>query len=183
MTDREIIDAIRLGNDRQALEELYQRLLPKVRRMIGDVDEAEDVFQDALMVFYKQVKLMKFNERYEIAAFVFSVARNYWINRLKKMKRTIDLKGMDIPEYGKTELEEIMAREHRKSARELFTKLDPKCQELLTYTTLQNLSMEDVCQRMGYASVAAASTANFRCKKKLAELARLDHEFARTREL
>ena len=94
-TDQEILERIRTGDDNKVLAYLYQKQWPPIKRYImknsGTEEEAQDVFQDAILAFYKQVKLNKFKEGYEIGGFIFSVGRNFWINKVKKDQKQTKL--------------------------------------------------------------------------------------------
>lgn len=172
-SDQDILKALRQGDDHKALGALYKSLLPKVKRMVPEADkeEAKDIFQEALMIFYKQVMTNKFDEKYEIAAFVFSVSRNLWINRIKRKNRMINIDSSELDNLAEDSiLEELMLNERKEEINLLFSKLEDKCKELLTYSIYQDLLMEDVCLRMGFTSVNAASTALYRCKKYLMDL-------------
>lgn len=83
-TDIELM--LRCQTDPEALPELVRRYEPRllafIRRIIGDAVEAEDVFQDTF------VRLMKAADRYEpraaFSTWIFTIARNLCIDRLKK---------------------------------------------------------------------------------------------------
>ncbi|MBX9853227.1 MAG: sigma-70 family RNA polymerase sigma factor [Cytophagaceae bacterium] len=170
-TDKDIIKAIRTGEDHKALEALYKEVFPKVKKIITDTDkgeEAKDIFQEALLIFYKQVIGNKFDEKYEVAGFIYTIARNLWINRVNKKKRTVNMNEEEVPVSVETSVLDKMLMEDRKEViRKVFSKLGDKCRDLLTYTIFQDMSMEDVALRMEFNSANAATTAVFRCKQKL----------------
>ena len=60
-SDNEILKAIKNQQDDKVLNNLYDSVLPKVKRYIcsnsGNEEEAYDIFQDAVLIFYKQVAL------------------------------------------------------------------------------------------------------------------------------
>jgi len=173
--DKEIITAIKEGKDDKVLNELYQGILPKVTSYIrnnsGSEEEAFDIFQDAVLCFFKLVINNKFDEKYDVSGFIFTVSRNCWINRVKKLNRHISVdtnESKELEEHGF--LESIYDQERRDLVKMLFSQLELKCKEILTYTVYQNMTMEDICSRMGFASENAAKTTNYRCKKKLMNL-------------
>lgn len=175
--DQEVIAAIKAGKDDKVLKGLYKHLLPKIAAYIrtnsGSDDEAFDVFQDAVVIFFKQVVTNKFDTQYSVSAFIYSVSRNLWINRVKKINKHI--LGETILTNMTTEhfVDEIYSEEKRAIVKKLFAKLDDKCKELLTLSIYKSLSMEDIKNRLGFASENAAKTSNYRCKKKLSELIKL----------
>ncbi|MFN6943944.1 MAG: RNA polymerase sigma factor [Cytophagaceae bacterium] len=129
--------------------------------------------QEALLIFYKQVLNNKFKEEYSVEGFVYTIANNLWINRIKKKKRIVYLENERIPEIADSNvLDELEMEERRQMVNNLFNKLDVKCKTLLTYTIFDNLSMTEVAKKMGFNSPNAATVASFRCKKFLIELAR-----------
>jgi RNA polymerase sigma-70 factor (ECF subfamily) len=79
---------LRVKNDPEALTELVRRyeirLLAFIRRMIYDRIEAEDLFQETF------VRVMRAAERYEprasFSTWIFTIARNLCIDRIKKKK-------------------------------------------------------------------------------------------------
>ncbi len=82
---------------------MYDTIFPKVKAYIirnsGNEDDALDIFQDAIVCLCKYVRQGKFNEKYEVAAFLYSTSRNLWINKVKKESRTTELKeSTDIKE-------------------------------------------------------------------------------------
>src|SRR6478609_5128149 len=106
--DQEIIDAIRTGNNSFVLNHLYKIALPKIIRLVvqnnGDEEEAKDVFQDAVIALFNTVKLNKYDERKEIDGFLYFVARNLWINRIKKKNRQQDIMDTEIREVNESPL-------------------------------------------------------------------------------
>ncbi|MFN6945513.1 MAG: RNA polymerase sigma factor [Cytophagaceae bacterium] len=173
--DKDIIQAIKSGDNQFVLSELYKNILPKIIGHIvknnGNEDEAKDIFQDAVMSFYHQVKTGKFNEDYEINGFIFTVARNLWINRVKKMNRTIPMtaeeenmvNGLDL-------LENIITEERAYAIKNMLNQVGEECQKLLKYSTYDRLSMKEICVKMGFSSENVAKTYNYRCKQKLVQL-------------
>lgn len=175
--DKDILLAIKYGEDDKVLKYLYEDELPKIRRYVlrcgGTEDEAYDIFQDSLLVFYKQVMANKFNEKYEIGAFIFTISRNLWINYIKKKKRMVtvdDFVNTGLEIEIDTILDDMVDDEKKEAVRNVFSKMNARCTELLTYSIFQDLSMEDICFRMKFASIDAAKTANYRCKQQLIKL-------------
>ena len=92
-SDQQIINTIKTGCDQGALKFLYNRCFPKIRAYVcsnsGTKEDALDIFQDAVLILCKQVKSNKYNEKYEMDGFIFSVSRNLWINKMKKESKQL----------------------------------------------------------------------------------------------
>lgn len=174
--DLDIINAIKSGQDQKALQVLYKSLLPKIKKIVGLYTEAEeeakDLFHDALLIFYKQVLSNKYDEKFDIDGYIYSIAKNLWINKIKRNQKVeiVDPYLMPENEIFEASDEKIIANERSEVITQLFAMLDEKCAALLTYTIYQDLTYEDIVDRMGFSSENAARTAHFRCKKYLMEL-------------
>jgi RNA polymerase sigma factor (sigma-70 family) len=173
--DKDILSAIRNGNDHKALEALYKSLLPKIKKIVNasydKEEECKDILQEALLIFYKQVMSNKFDDKYEIGGFIYTIAKNLWINRVKVKNRFVHVEDGSIPEGADTNaLDNMELKERNKIVEELFAMLDDKCKQLLTYTIFDDLSMKEIAEKMDFTSANAATVASYRCKKHLIEL-------------
>ncbi len=174
-TDKEILNSIRAGKEESALTFLYRKVLPKIKYYIlgnnGDEQEAYDIFQDAILIFYKQVKTDKFKEEYEIAGFIYSVSRNLWINRVKKKNKQVNLSDeLPIESTDGNLLEGLITREREEHILTVLSALGERCKELLLYSIYHKFSMKEICVKMGFSTEDAAKTRNYKCKQKLIAL-------------
>jgi len=183
-SDNEIINAIRAGNDRDVLEFLYSNLFPRVEKFIrnnsGDSDAAFDVFQDSILVFYKYVKTNRFDQKYEIGAFVFTVCRNIWFNRLQKDKREVVLAVQeDFADTGSDILDQIMTREREEAVSGVISQLGKRCEQLLQLSIFYRLRNHEICDRMGFTSENAVKTRKYKCMQKLISIIEADPSLKR----
>lgn len=173
--DHKLIKAILSGKDDHVLEVLYNELYPKIEYLIlrngGDQEEAQDIFQDAVVILYKQVKEDKFDQQYQIAGFVYTVSRNLWINRAKRKNRNTELPEDDqaTPLEGNV-MDDMLSEERAQYIEHVLSKLDPKCKDLLIYSIFHNLSMKEISKLMNFNSEDVAKTKNYKCKKKLLKI-------------
>jgi RNA polymerase sigma factor (sigma-70 family) len=174
MTDRAILDAIHRGED-SILEYLYKRVLPKVKSYIiknnGSEDDARDIFQDAVLIFYKYVKLGKFDEKNDIAGFIFSISRNLWINLAKKKNRLSELSEdvLTLP-HSDNAADDLITKEREEFVMKLFSQLGDSCKTILLYSIYHKLSMKEIKEKMGFTSENVAKTRNYKCKQRLMNL-------------
>lgn len=87
MTDAEIIETIRSGRHHPAIKDLYA-YFSVVKKYIlknsGSKHEAEDIFQEALIIFCRKVNEPQFELRCSINTYIFSVCKLLWLDELKK---------------------------------------------------------------------------------------------------
>lgn len=172
--DREIIDAIKTGQNTFVLNHLYKYALPPILKYItqnnGDDDEAKDIFQDAVIILFTNVKLGKFDESKDITAFLYFISRNLWINRVKRRNRQFDIGKVQLSEVDEGPLAIVITDEKKKAIEELMDKAGSRCKELMRYALYDDFSMKEIAIKMGFSAESVAKTTHYRCKQKLIEL-------------
>ena len=77
MTDQSIIEALKQGRT-EALKHLYDNF-PMIKRYVianqGKTEDAEDIFQETLMVFYKNVMKDAFELRSQIKTYLYGILK------------------------------------------------------------------------------------------------------------
>lgn len=168
--EEEIPVLMKQGQDRKVVPLLYKKVFPLVKNYItkrsGRKDDAYDVFQDALMIFYRQIVKGTFNPKYKPYGYLYRLSINCWLNKIKKEGR-MNLTE-DFESVGEELTDESPASNTDESLlKTLFSDIGDKCIELLTYTVYNNMLMEDIMLRMGFSSVGAVKMQQMRCKQKL----------------
>lgn len=173
-SDTEIINCLNTGYNGKVLEYLYTDIFPKVKSYIlansGCVDDALDIFQDAVVILCRQIKLGKYNASYQVSGFLYTVARNLWINKAKRDGRIVSLP--ENFDYGENNdfSEQIITKEKEKTLKELTVKLGLKCYQLLQSAIFHRESSDEIIKKMGFSTVNALKTQKYKCKQKLLKL-------------
>ncbi|MCR6639477.1 MAG: sigma-70 family RNA polymerase sigma factor [Sporocytophaga sp.] len=175
LNDKEILKAIRTGDNESVLSNLYKDVLPHIKKYIisnsGSYEDAKDIFQDTVVIFYNQVKLNRFDERKEIGAFMYSVARNLWINKAKRDNKLVNTAEFDDSEEdGMDVLADMITAEKAKAIEDLMERVGEECKKLLMYTIYDKISLKEIAVKMGYSSDQVAKTYSYRCRQKLFNL-------------
>jgi DNA-directed RNA polymerase specialized sigma24 family protein len=88
MSDDHILQLIRSGKRSEALARVYQHY-PKVRQLVimanGSEDDAKDVLQEGVIVFYQKAERPEFQLTASIGTFLYSVCRNLWHTRYRQV--------------------------------------------------------------------------------------------------
>jgi RNA polymerase sigma factor (sigma-70 family) len=173
IAEDQIPELMRQGKDREVVPLLYKKVFPLVQKYItrrsGRREDADDVFQDAMMIFYKQVIKNTFDSKYTVYGYLYKISINCWINKVKKesrmelMDETMEAQAEDIVSVS----ERMISEKDENLLKNVFSDIGEKCIELLTYTIYYNLLMEDIMIRMGFTSVSAVKMQQQRCKQKL----------------
>jgi RNA polymerase sigma factor (sigma-70 family) len=172
---KDIIKAIKTGDNTFVLNHLYKEILPRIKKMIlknnGTQDDAKDIFQDAVLIFYNQVKSDKFYEDKDIGGFMYTVARNLWINKAKRDNKFVQMTDTETWEGSESDaLDDLINEEKALAIEEVMNKIGEECKKLLKYSIYEKLSLKEIAGKMGYSSEGVAKTYNYRCKQKLVNL-------------
>ncbi len=171
-----IIESIRLGNEDKALTFLYGKPLAKIRKYIlnnsGSSDDAHDIFQDAVLILFYKVKTGQYSEHADLVGFLYTVARNLWIDRMRREKRFqnhISQISRNETDWG-DQLKELLDREKSEAFKKVFEQLGENCQKLLHLAVFEKLSMRQISEKMGYSNENVAKSNHYRCKQYLGKL-------------
>lgn len=179
----EIVHKIKTAQDKEILNWLYNSVYPKVRRYIisnnGSGDESKDVFQEAVLILYKQIINNKYDLIKDVEGYLIAISRNVWINICRKKNRHINIEMIDPPaQIEDNALINIIMTEKWDAFQRLFDMIGDRCKQLLQYSTYEKISMEEIAVKMNFTNANAAKTTNYRCKQKLIELVAANKDLA-----
>lgn len=145
---------------------MYRQSFPlvasHVRKNGGTLDDARDIFQDSLVIFYEKAVqpgvVLKKSEN----AYLFGIARHLWTTRWKKSRQ---FQCIGDQEEKITEHEKILGQGNK--IVEFLEKSGKKCMELLKAFYYDRLSMEELSTSFGYASTRSATVQKYKCLEKV----------------
>jgi RNA polymerase sigma factor (sigma-70 family) len=170
-----MIESIKDGKNTQILQHLYKNVLPKISKYIctnsGTEDDAFDIFQDGVMIFYKYIITGRYREEFEISGFLYTVCKNLWINKVKHNKLLIRMEEKyECPDTYENILDFIITKEREEEVSRLLSKLGERCRELLQYVFYYQLSTKEICEKMGFSNENTLKTKKYKCKQRLLEI-------------
>ena len=178
--DQQYIAYISKGES-SGLNTIYQTFFPNISRFIqsngGSVDDAKDVFQDAIVVIYTKSQQADFQLTSKFSTLLMGVCRNLWGNVLQKKSRSGVIKT-DLSKYkDNTDIQSLIENEEiSKLFWDSFQKLGADCQKVLQLF-FEKKKMTEIQQIMGFGSLSYTKKRKFSCKEKLVDLVKKDHRF------
>lgn len=167
------------GNE-EIIKYIYRRNLPSVIRFVvsnsGTEADAEDVFQEALIVVFDKLRKDQLKLRSSLSTFLFSICKNLWMKILRKNKNSVGKLEGDEVMADENLIESIEASEKYLLYRKYFKKLDFKCRQVLSLFVL-GVKTEEVMSITGYSN-AHVRKKRFECKKKLIEMIEKDPAYS-----
>lgn len=176
-TDEEFVAAIRRDDDR-ALAQLYRLHFPMISHYVlqnsGTDDEAKDVYQEGVMVFYEKVRDGSLELSCQIKTYLYAVCRRLWLKRLTEKARfggRLDDHEPFLETGAEADLEE--AEEHNRRLGTMGQALDhlgEPCRSLLEGFYLLDKSMQQLTTEFGYTNADNAKNQKYKCLVRLKKL-------------
>lgn len=173
MKDEEIINSILSGEYKKPARRLYN-YFPVIKKFIqknnGNKEDAEDIFQDALLVFFKRVRSGPFQLSSSLDTYLFGICKNLWLEELRRKKKVLasdTLSASSIDESFATTIEENKKAEKAFNA---ISMLGEKCRELLRMFYYKKSNMREIAKKLGFAGEAGAKNQKYRCIEKAKEI-------------
>lgn len=167
MNEKELFERISKG-DEKALEYLYKKYYRMMTKMVitnsGTEEEARDIYQDALIVFWQKAISGNLVMTSKISTYIYSICQNLWRKELERKKR-LSNEEKDAPVSQDTE-----TAERNKIVAQCIEQLGETCKKVLMYYYFEEMSMQDIAEKLGFANTDTAKTKKYKCKKKLDEL-------------
>ncbi len=172
-SDSAIIQGLKLHSD-FIIKHVYKEFFPTIKFLIkkntGNEEDAEDIFQESLLVILKNVQKEEFYLTCSFLTYLYSISRNLWMQRLKVKRKGMDNfealeKFFNISEADNIELAEVEQLRY-KIYRDHFNAMEKDCQRILLLS-MQKYSSKDIAETMGYSSENYAKTKKYNCKERL----------------
>lgn len=150
------------------LNELYRRF-PEAKRYLMslgcDETSAEDIFQEALLIYSRRRKQETFDLTVEPFYFVKSTCKLLWYNEARKLQktRTQSLEGDVEQEMDDWTVKEMKLVTIESKLREI----GEQCQELLQLFYVKGWNMIDIARKIGLRNDKVAKAQKYRCIQKL----------------
>ena len=179
-TDQEKRIAAIKANNEVVLKQLYLENFPKVENYVlqnsGSKMQAKDIYQEAFMAVWKNVRLDKFTPTNDSAlnGYLYSIAKNKWTDYLRssefKKRASLDETHpkISLKEEGNSELEVEGDRRLNKVIN-TFKTLGEPCKKLLTIFYFEKKSLRQIAQELNIGE-ASARNKKYRCIEKLRAL-------------
>ncbi|HTH81488.1 MAG TPA: sigma-70 family RNA polymerase sigma factor [Mucilaginibacter sp.] len=144
---------------------LYKTAFPVVAkyvsRMGGSFDEAKDVFQDALIIYYEIIISAQSTLKND-TGWLVGTAKHLWIKRYNEKNKNTALDNIDI----------LLDRPETPSNNRLLNFLEAsgkKCLQLLKSFYYDQLPLHDIADEFGYSGARSATVQKYKCLEKVRE--------------
>lgn len=146
------------------LEALYKRLFPAVAAYVskrgGTLDEAKDIFQEAVIIAYEKVRNGDV-ELHNEQAYIMGTAKHFWLKQYRQQSQQQPLSAHHDADNATTDTV---------SSGRLLRFLETaghKCMELLRAFYYDGLSMTEIAHNHGFSGERSATVQKYKCLEKV----------------
>jgi RNA polymerase sigma factor (sigma-70 family) len=163
-------------NDKKAVETIYRDNYGMVQALIinnnGSIDDARDVFQEAMIVLYEKARSGTFELHCQIRTYMYSVSRRLWLKKLQQTKRfTSDFGDPDSVVPVEDDLEDHLKRDLEFGMMErAILGLGEPCKSLLEAFYIEKKNMQEIAVDFGYTNAENAKTQKYKCLMRLKKI-------------
>ncbi len=176
MTKSSLIDSFRL-NDEKEIERLYNSYRDQfvswaIKTFNCDRDEAVEVYQQAIVIFYENVRSGKLDSiESNCKTYLFAIGKNKFYERLRELSRQNPLESTVMKSELQFEEEKFDHSEEKlRAVEEGLNKLGSPCREILIKYYYNKNSMEEIASLMDYKNGSTVKNLKYKCLQRLKKI-------------
>jgi DNA-directed RNA polymerase specialized sigma24 family protein len=148
---------------------LYQQAFPLVAKYVrnkgGSFEEAKDIFQDALVLYYEKLVTSNVTLQYSERSYILGIAKHLWAKKNKEHNNHLalddSLTGIAMENTDTTASDKLL---------DLLQHSGRRCMELLRAFYYDKLSMTKLSKQFGFGSERSATVQKYKCLEKVRDI-------------
>ena len=183
LSDEEIVAGLR-KRDNRVLQYIYKNTFNPVKQLVlnnaGSENDAEDIFQEALIIVFKKLKEdQKFELTSAFTTYIYSISRLLWLKHLRNIKKIeIDPLNRDLEEKIEFEPPSPVQDQDLRMAiyQRTLLQIPEDCQNILRLTA-QDLTSSEIATQLGFRSEGYVRKRRHFCKEYLINRIKEDGDY------
>ena len=149
LDDRTLMERVARHRDREAFQRLFLNFGPKIKAVMirsgTDSDTAEDLAQDVMLTLWRKAELYA-PERGTVAAWVFTIARNTRIDRLRRQCSRVyeDIADLNLESPEADGEEETEMRQRDSLVGEALASLPPDQRRVVELSFVEDMPQAEI---------------------------------------
>ncbi len=175
-TDEQLLNGLAKGDNRcvkYMYDTTFQLVVQFIKGNRGTLEDAEDIFQEALIVLYRKQNSQPIQLESKLRTYLIAVCKYIWYNRVRSRQYMDTIENKvdygDEPEI----IEGVEQSDRFTLYKKYFNELSDKCREILDLH-FQDKSMAEITDLLGFTSIGYARKRKFQCKEKLIQAIKAD---------
>jgi RNA polymerase sigma factor (sigma-70 family) len=181
LTLGEIIEGIQ-RRDNKVLTFIYKELFPGISSYVinhgGTTDDAKDVFQESIIIIFRQIEEKKLDIKTGFENYFYGIARLIWLKLLRNKEiHAKNVNFIEEPEQEYIQSEELIDDDlELRIFRKHFLEMGEECQKILNLST-NDVTNNTISEMLGYRNEHVVRNIKYKCKEKLIQKIKKDPEY------
>ncbi len=159
---------------------LYKKYFGYTRKFVlsnkGNPEDAEDVFQDALIILYEKLYDDDFKAYTCLANYVTGISKNLWLKKLRNRNFFVEMHESYYFE-NKEEINQAIEneRDYYDKLNDYINKISSHCQNLIQDIFMKNKNIEEIQEKYKYSSKHNAQNQKHKCVEQIRKIKKDDN--------
>lgn len=132
----------------------------------GNEQDAEDVFQEAIILFDRNLRLGTYKGQCSLKTYFMAIAKWYWLGQLRKKKPQQEFSVLQYDSMEESVEVQMINQEKKKFLSKALEMLGNRCKNMLELYKL-HYSMQEIADHFSFSSSDMAKRETYRCRMKL----------------
>jgi RNA polymerase sigma factor (sigma-70 family) len=170
-TDQEITEGI-LHQNKDVLLFIYKHNFRSILKYIEDNNgaesDAEDVFQDTLIVIFEKIRKNELKLSCSFGTFLYAIAKHQWL-RILRQRQIHEITDNDCDTLINEDpgiTDNLILAEKKKLVIQHLNEISEECKKIIKYMS-DGCTLDEITKTMGYSSVQQTKNRKLKCKKFL----------------
>lgn len=160
------------GENNNAFGQLYKEYFGMVNRFVtnnsGRSDDAEDIFQDTMMVLLEKLRQDDFQLTASIKTYIMAIAKNLWLKRIRNSNKEIEFtEKLDNKFFEEINLAIEEEKTYFDKLQNLMHKITSHCRGLIHDMFFKEKSVEEIQKEYGYSTKHNVQNQKHKCVEQI----------------
>src|SRR5688500_3327538 len=146
--------------------ELYKKTFPAIAKYVskrsGTIEEAKDIFQDAVIIYYEKLLSRDFSVSTSEKGYIMGISKYLWQKKFRDRTRSVIFDDSLVDDL--IDNSEELYCDSR--IMEFLETAGKRCLEMLKSFYYDKLSMEELAATFKFGSVRSATVQKYKCLEK-----------------
>lgn len=167
------------GENNNSFGQLYKEYFGMVNQFInnnnGRTDDAEDIFQDTMIVLLEKLRQDNFQLTASIKTYIMAIAKNLWLKRLRTSKKEIEFtSSFDDFFFEEINLAIDQEKTYFDRLQNLLHRITEHCQGMIYDIFFKEKSIEQIQNEYGYSTKHNAQSQKHKCVEQIKKVKEQD---------
>jgi RNA polymerase sigma factor (sigma-70 family) len=134
----------------------------------GRADDAEDVFQDTMLILLEKLRMDSFQLTASMKTYIMAIAKNIWLKKIRKNYLEIEFSdGLNNKFYEEINLAIDQEKTYFDKLQNLLHKVTEHCKGLIHDMFFKEKSIEQIQKEYGYSTKHNAQNQKHKCVEQI----------------